>query len=78
MLVTLSGIVIELKLVQDSNALSPILVTLDGSMIETKLGILLNAFMLMLVTLAGIVTFWMTVFPDPLAKKALLPILVTL
>ena len=36
MLVTLSGIVIEVKLVHHENTLSPMLVTLSGIVIEVK------------------------------------------
>ena len=43
MLVTLSGIVIEVKLVQLTKAASPMLVTLSGIVIEVKLVQLMKA-----------------------------------
>ena len=57
MLVTLSGIVIDVKLLQLVKALEPILVTLDGITMEVKLEQLAKAALLMLVTLSGIVIF---------------------
>ena len=54
MLVTLSGIVIEVKPVQSKNAESPMLVTLSGIVIEVKLVQPRNAESPMLVTLSGI------------------------
>ena len=59
MLVTLSGIVTEVKPVQPSNALAPMLVTLSGIVIGVKLVQSLNAFSPMLVTVSGIVMVWM-------------------
>ena len=57
MLVTLSGIVIVVKLEQPSNAKSPILVTLSGIIIFVKLEQPENADSSTLVTLFGIVKF---------------------
>ena len=59
MLVTLSGIVTEVKPVQPSNALAPMLVTLSGIVIGVRLVQSLNAFSPMLVTVSGIVMAWM-------------------
>jgi hypothetical protein len=56
MLVTLFGIVIEVKLVQLLNALMPILVTLSGIITEVKFQQPLNASWPMLVTLLPIIT----------------------
>ena len=55
MLVTLSGIVIEVKPVQPENAEPPILVTLAGIVIEVKLTLSLNAYSPIPVTVSGIV-----------------------
>ena len=55
MFVTLSGIVILVKLAQPSNAELPILVTLSGIVILVKLVQPKNAELPMLVTLSGIV-----------------------
>ena len=54
MLVTLFGMVIEVKPVQPKNARSPMLVTLVGMVIEVKPVQPENAQALMLVTLLGI------------------------
>ena len=56
MLVTLSGIVIDVRLVQPQNAPAPILVTLSGIVIALRLLQLENAASPILVTLLGIVT----------------------
>ena len=53
MFVTLSGISIEVKALQSSNALSPMYVTLSGISIEAKLLQSENAYPPMLVTLSG-------------------------
>jgi membrane-associated HD superfamily phosphohydrolase len=56
MLVTLLGMVTEVKLLQLLNALSPMLVTLLGMVTEVKFQQLSNAHAPMLVTLLGMVT----------------------
>ena len=55
-LVTLSGIVTEVKAMQLTNAAFPMLVTLFGIVTDSKLLQPLNAFISMLVTLLGMVT----------------------
>ena len=74
MLVTLSGIVIEVKPVHFSNALSPMFVTLSGIVIEAKPVQPPNAESPMLVTLSGIVIEVKPVH----SSNAPLPMLVTL
>ena len=54
-LVTLFGMVTEVRLEQPLNASSPILVTLFGMVIEVRLAQLLNALIPILVTLFGMV-----------------------
>ena len=55
MLVTLSGMVILVRLVQRAKALSPMLVTLSGMVMLVRLVQRAKALYLMLVTLLGIV-----------------------
>ena len=66
MLVTLFGMVMEVNLVQPSNALSPMVVTLLGMKIEVKSLRLENSPLAILVTPLGMVTEfeWVSLFPD--------------
>ena len=64
MLVTLSGIVISVKLLQEEKAPSPMLVTLSGIVISVRLLQPTKALSPMLVTPLGIETAPVQVFPS--------------
>jgi len=72
MLVTLSGMVMEVRLMQLAKALYPMLVMLSGMLIAVRLVQPQNASALILVTVSGIMTF----SSPSLAKNAFSPIVV--